>query len=251
LAVSWSINEVSRLAKVSSRTLRHYDAIGLLPPAFTDHSGRRFYGEDELLRLQQILLLRNLGLSLDAIAEVQASQSKQSAVTALRKHREWLTAERKRLGRLIKTVDGTIDHLAKGGEMAPESMFEGFEHNPYEAEARERWGDTVVDEAYARLRNLSPEQAKQAQEGFWTVAAAVRELRDSGAPVEDPRVQEAIEGLHKWLELSWTPNRESFSGLADMYVDDERFRRNIGRGDDAFVEYLRDAMKVYAETRLS
>lgn len=249
--MSWSINEVSRMAKVSSRTLRHYDAIGLLPPAWTDHSGRRFYGEDELLRLQQILLLRNLDLSLDAIAEVLAGQSRQSAVTVLHKHREWLTAERKRLGRLIKTVDGTIDHLEKGGEMAPESMFEGFEHNPYEAEARERWGDTVVDEAYARLRNLSPEQAKQAQEGFWTVAAAVRELRDSGAPVEDPRVQEAIEGLYKWLELFWTPNRESFSGLADMYVDDERFRRNIGRGDDAFVEYLRDAMKVYAETRLS
>ncbi|HEX6337360.1 MAG TPA: MerR family transcriptional regulator [Jiangellaceae bacterium] len=249
--MSWSINEVSRMAKVSSRTLRHYDSIDLLPPAFTDHSGRRFYGEDELLRLQQILLLRNLGLSLDAIAEVLAGQSKQSAMTVLRKHREWLTAERKRLGRLIKTVDGTIDHLEKGGEMAPESMFEGFEHNPYEAEARERWGDAVVDESNARLRNLSPEQAKRAQEGFGKAAADVRELRDGGAPVNDSRVQEAIKGLHEWLELFWTPNRESFSGLADMYVDDERFRKNIGRGDDAFVEYLRDAMKIYAESRLS
>lgn len=249
--MSWSINEVSRMAKVSSRTLRHYDAIGLLPPAWTDHSGRRFYGEDELLRLQQVLLLRNLGLSLDAIAEVLAGQSEQSAVPALHKHREWLAKERQRLGRLIKTVDATIDHLEKGGEMVPESMFEGFEHNPYEAEARERWGDTVVDESYSRLRNLSPEQAKQAQEGFGKVAAAVRALRDSGAVVDDPRVQEAMSDLHRWLELFWTPNRESFSGLADMYVDDERFRRNIGRGDDAFVEYLRDAMKVYAEARLS
>jgi DNA-binding transcriptional MerR regulator len=251
LAVSWSINEVSRMAKVTSRTLRHYDAIGLLPPAWTDHSGRRFYGEDELLRLQQILLLRDLGLSLDAIADVLASQSEQSAVTALRKHREWLATERQRLGRLIKTVDATIEHLEKGGEMAPESMFEGFEHNPYEAEARERWGDAVVDEANARVRNLTPEQAKQAQEGFWAVSATVRELRDSGAAVDDPRVQEAIGDLNRWLNLFWTPNRESFSGLADMYVDDERFRKNIGRGDDAFVEYLRDAMKVYAATQLT
>jgi hypothetical protein len=135
--------------------------------------------------------------------------------------------------------------------MAPESMFEGFEHNPYEAEARERWGDAVVDESNARLRNLSPDQAKQAQEGFWRIGAAVRELRESGASVDDPRVQEAIGELHQWLTLFWTPNRESFSGLADMYVNDERFRRNIGRGDDAFVEFLRDAMKVYAETELS
>lgn len=249
--MSWSINEVSRMAQVTSRTLRHYNAIGLLPPAWTDHSGRRFYGEDELLRLQQIMLLRNIGLSLDAIADVLASQSEKSAVTALRKHREWLTTERQRLGRLIKTVDATIEHLEKGGEMAPESMFEGFEQNPYEAEARERWGDAVVDESNARLRNLSAEQAKQAKEGFWKASATVRELRNSGAPVDDPRVQEAIDGLHNWLTLFWTPNRESFSGLADLYVDDERFRKNIGRGDDAFVEYLRDAMKVYAEARLS
>ena len=249
--MSWSINEVARMAKVTSRTLRHYDAIGLLPPASTDRTGRRFYGEDELLRLQQILLLRDLGLSLDAIGDVLSSQSEQSTVAALRKHREWLTSERQRLGRLIRTVDATIAHLEKGGEMAPESMFEGFEHNPYEAEARERWGDAVVDESNARLRNLSPDQAKQAQEGFWRIGAAVRELRESGASVDDPRVQEAIGELHQWLTLFWTPNRESFSGLADMYVNDERFRRNIGRGDDAFVEFLRDAMKVYAETELS
>jgi DNA-binding transcriptional MerR regulator len=249
--VSWSINDVSRMAKVTSRTLRHYDAIDLLPPAWTDHSGRRFYGEAELLRLQRILLLRELGLGLDAIADVLAAQSEQDAVAVLRKHREWLAAERKRLARLIKTVDATVDHLEKGGEMAPETMFEGFEHNPYEAEARERWGDDVVDESNARLRAMSPEQAKAAKEGFSEAAVAVRELRDGGASVDDPRVQEAINGLHEWLTLFWTPNRESFSGLADMYVDDERFRRNIGRGDDQFVEFLRDAMKVYAETRLS
>ena len=249
--MSWSINEVARMAKVTSRTLRHYDAIGLLPPAWTDHSGRRFYGEHELLRLQQILLLRNLGLGLDAIGDVLASQSEQTTVTALRKHREWLATERQRLGRLIKTVDATIEHLEKGGDMAPESMFEGFEHNPYEAEARERWGDAVVDESKDRLRRLSPEQAKQAQEGFWKVGAAVRELRDGGASVDDAQVQEAIGDLHEWLTLFWTPNRESFSGLADMYVNDDRFRKNIGRGDDAFVEYLRDAMKLYAETQLS
>ncbi len=249
--MSWSINEVAKMAKVTSRTLRHYDAIGLLPPAWTDHSGRRFYGEDELLRLQQILLLRDLGLSLDAIRDVLSNQDGQNTTAALRKHREWLTSERKRLGRLIKTVGATIEHLEKGGYMAPESMFEGFDHNPYEAEARERWGDAAVDESYARLRSLSPEQAKQAQEGFWTASSAVRELRTGGASVDDPRVQEAIGQLHEWLTLFWTPNRESFSGLADMYVDDERFRKNIGRGDDAFVEFLRDAMKVYAQNQLS
>ncbi len=239
------------MSKVTSRTLRHYDAIGLLKPAFTDHAGRRHYEQDELLRLQQILLLRDLGLSLETIRQVLDAQSEQDTIGALHRHREWLANERRRLARLIKTVGATIDNLEKGGDMAAEKLFEGFEHNPYEAEARERWGDAVVDESYAKLRDLTPEQAEQARTGFATASDAVRTLRDEGAAVDDARVQDAIGGLYRWLALFWTPNRQSFSGLADMYVDDERFRRNIGGGDDEFVEYLRDAMKVYAVNRLS
>jgi MerR family transcriptional regulator, thiopeptide resistance regulator len=249
--VGWPINEVARMSKVTSRTLRHYDAIGLLPPAWTDSAGRRHYGRDELLRLQQIRLLRDLGLGLGAIREVLDAQSGQNTVAVLRKHREWLAAERRRLGRLITTVERTIAHVEKGGEMAPEKLFEGFDENPYEAEARERWGDQAVDDSYAKMRQWTPEQAEQARIGFVQHSGAVRDLRDSGVPVDDERVQQAVAGLYEWLTLFWTPNRAAFIGLANMYVDDERFRRNIGQGDDQLVEYLRDAMKGYAEARLS
>ena len=248
--VSWSINEVARLSGVTSRALRHYDAIGLLPPAWTDHGGRRYYEQDDLLRLQRVLLLRDLGLGLDAIAKVLAAQDRDSQVEVLKRHREWLRQERKRLGRLIRTVDRTMTSLERGDDMTAETMFEGFEHNPYEAEARERWGNEVVDESNARLRSMTPEQAERAKAGFGNASAAVRELRDAGVSVDDDRVQEAVAGLYEWLTMFWTPDRESFHGLADMYVDDERFRQNIGGGDDAFVEFLRDAMKVYADTQL-
>lgn len=248
--MSWSINEIARVSGVTSRTLRHYDAIGLLPPAWTDHSGRRHYELDDLLRLQQILLLRDLGLGLGTVAEVLAAQDRDGQVEVLKRHREWLAQERKRLGRLIRTVDRTMTSLEEGVDMAAETMFEGFEHIPYEAEARERWGDKAVDDSHAALRNLTPEQAEQARTGFATASDAVRALRGKGASVDDPRVQEAVASLREWLELFWTPNADAFRGLADMYVDDERFRRNIGGGDDAFVEFLRDAMKVYAEANL-
>jgi DNA-binding transcriptional MerR regulator len=249
--VSWSINEVARMSNVTSRTLRHYDAIGLLRAAWTDHSGRRYYEQDDLLRLQRILLLRDLGLGLEVIGEILEAQDRHSAVEVLRRHRAWLLEESDRLARLVKTVENTMASLEEGGEMAAEKMFEGFEHNPYEAEARERWGDTMVDESYAKMKKWTAAQAEQAKSGFGTAGAAVRELRDGGASVDDPRVQDAIAGLYQWLTLFWTPNREAFAGLAEMYVEDERFRKNIGGGDDAFVEYLRDAMKVYAEARLS
>lgn len=245
-----SINEVARLSGVTSRTLRHYDAIGLLHPAYTANGGRRYYEQKDLLRLQRILLLRGLGLGLDTIAEVLTGQDQQEAVSVLERHRDWLVSERARLSTLIRTVETTMTYVKEGGEMAPEKIFEGFEENPYEDEARQRWGDKAVDDGYARLRSLSPADRQRAMHGWKDAIAVLRDVRDAGLPVDDEQVQQVIHGHREWLELSWTPDRDSYTGLADMYYDDERFRRNIGEGDDALVEYLRDAMKVYAAANL-
>ena len=238
------------MSRVTSRTLRHYDAVGLLPPAFLAADGRRHYGRAELLRLQRILLLRELGLGLGAIGEVLGHQSRDSTVAVLRKHREWLLAERARLARLARTVERTIESMQEGGEMAAEKMFEGFEHNPYEAEARERWGDEAVDASYERMRGWTPADAEKARTGPQQVHSGLAALLAAGAPVDDPRVQELVQLHYEVTSLFWTPDAEAYRGLGRMYVDDERFRRNIGGGNDALVEYLRDAMDVYAATVL-
>ena len=249
--MSWSINEVARMSNVTSRTLRHYDAVGLLRPAHVAGNGRRYYGRAELLRLQQILLLRDLGLGLGAIAEVLERQSSTSTVAVLRRHRDWLLAECRRLGLLVRTVETTIDTMEKGGEMAAEKLFEGFEHNPYEAEARQRWGDEAVDASYDRMKGWSQADAEKARTGFAKVHEGLAPLLAAGVAVDDERVQELVQSHYEVICLFWTPNAEAYRNLGIMYVEDERFRRNIGGGNDALVEYLRDAMAVYAQRRLS
>ncbi|RIQ23215.1 MerR family transcriptional regulator [Jiangella rhizosphaerae] len=249
--MSWSINEVAQASGVTSRTLRHYHAIGLLEPAWTADGGRRYYEQEQLLRLQRILLLRELGLGLDAIGEVLAAQDGASAVDVLRRHRAWLLAERDRIDRLVETVESTMTTLEKGGTMTANSMFAGFEQNPYEEEARSRWGDLAIDDATARMRGWSADQATQAREGFGAALAALATLRADGVPADDARVQDVVDGHYRWVCLFWTPDRDAYRGLADLYVDDDRFRQNIGQGDDALVEYLRDAMKAYADSRLA
>jgi DNA-binding transcriptional MerR regulator len=251
VSVSWSIAEVARMSKVTSRTLRHYDAIGLLPPARVADSGRRYYEHEQLLRLQQILLLRGLGLGLGAVAEVLAHQAPGTTMQALRRHRSWLIEERERLGRQLRTVETTIDTMEKGGEMAAETMFEGFEHNPYEAEARQRWGDEAVDASYERMKGWSKADAEKARTGYTTVHEGLATLLDAGVPADDERVQQLVDLHYQVTSLFWTPDREAYRNLGQMYVDDERFRRNIGGGNDALVAYLRDAMGVYAQARLS
>lgn len=232
------------MSDVTSRTLRHYDAIGLLPPAWVAADGRRYYRRPELLRLQRILLLRELGLGLAAIAE--ALDREADPVAVLRAHRDRLAGERDRLARLVRTVDATIESLEGGEEMSAEQMFSGFGHNPYEAEARERWGDDAVDASYQRIRDLAPEQAELARTGFGKVHSGLAEFLSAGVPVTDPRVQELVGLHHEVVSLFWTPSAEAYRNLGRMYLDDERFQATIG--GEAVTRYLAEAMEIYAET---
>lgn len=241
--MSWSINEVAEMSGVSSRTLRHYHAIGLLEPESTEFSGRRRYGREELVRLQEILTLRDLGLPLREIGRILDLEGGPGRVEALRSHLAWLRRERKRLGRVIRSVEQTIE---EGETMDPRKMFDGFEENPYEAEARERWGDEAVDQSKERLAKLTPAETERLRSGFATVHAKIAALHEEQAPLDDPRLTAAIAEHHAIVSLAWEPSPEAYAGLGRMYVEDERFRQTIGRGDDAMVEYLRDAMAVYA-----
>jgi MerR family transcriptional regulator, thiopeptide resistance regulator len=256
--VSWSIAEVAQMSKVTSRTLRHYDAIGLLEPAWTAAGGRRYYEQEQLLRLQQILLLRDLGLGLDAIGEVLTAQSQASTVEALRRHRVWLLAERRRLGTLIATVTDTIERLEKEENMAPEKMFQGFDPKlfggfdpeQYVDEARERWGDSV-DESLSRVQNWTSADWADYQDQARAVTNRIADLFDAGVPSDDPRVLDAVDGHFQLVSRFWTPDRQSYTGLGQMYVDDPRFAKNYEDVRAGLTAYLRDAMKAYADARLT
>lgn len=247
----YSIAELARMSGVTSRTLRHYDDIGLLPPARVASNGWRYYEQEQLLRLQQILLLRDLGLKLDTIAEILDQGDRESTVAALRRHRRWLAAEHERLDRVLTTVDRTIDTLENGGEMSGQSLFEGFARNPYEAEARERWGDEAVDASKERIKSWSAADAEKARTGYVRVHEGLAPLLAGGVPVSDERVQALVALHYEITSLFWTPDAEAYRGLGQMYVDDERFRANIGQGNNALVSYLRDAMRVYADAHLA
>ena len=248
-----SIAQVSKASGVTSRTLRHYDDIGLLPPAFADASGRRFYQREQLIRLQQILILRELGLGLETIDEILDGSVPRAQ--ALRLHRKWLLAERDRLDRLAATVARTINELEGGNRMSAEQLFEGFSPHSEKAarlarEAADRWGETAI-ESQGRSKNWS--------DAKWTAVKAqgaqatdrLAELARAGVPVDDDRVLEAVGEHREWLENFWTPDAESYAGLGRLYRDDERFRSQYEAIQPGFAEYLRDAIGTYARTRMS
>lgn len=244
------IRQLARLTGLTSRTLRHYDAIGLLTPAWTGHDGRRHYGYEELLRLQHILVLRELGTDLSRIGRIVETGETATQIELLREHLAGLTAERERFARLVTTVTRTIDSLEKGLPMSTEDIFDGFDHNPYESEARERWGDDAVDRSNASWQKLTEEDKQRQLQADREIVEALGAAVRVGLAPDSPEVQETVARHHAWVSVIWTPDAEAYRGLTQMYVDDERFRSHYDEIAPGAAELLRDAAEIYAQEHL-
>jgi DNA-binding transcriptional MerR regulator len=248
-----SIQQVAKLVGTTSRTLRHYDDVGLLRPSRIGHNGYRYYDEGALVRLQRVLLLRELGLGLPQIAEAIAAETDETA--ALQTHLSLLRQDQERIARQISAVQHTIDSLQGRGKLMAEDMFDGFDHTVHREEVEQRWGK----DAYARSDSWWRSLDKDGQEAFkarvgelnndWVAAAA----KDEISP-DSPQAQELARRHVDWLtSIPGTPATEKQSdtkayvlGLADMYVADERFAANYGGTEGA--SFVRDALMAYVGT---
>ncbi len=244
----WSTADVARMSRVSSRTLRHYHHLGLLPPAHTGSGGLRFYERPQLLRLQHILVLRELGLGLDDIGAVLDGDADE--VAALRRHRERLLSEADRLRTLAATVAASIQEREDGTEMAAEKIFDGFRDDPYEAEARERWPE-AYEQAHQRVRTWDEATAGGVQAEGDAVSRDLAAAMAAGTPVDDADVQAIIARHHAWVSHFWTPGREAYIGLGQLYTDDDRFTATYAAVAPGLAPYLRDAIAVWAGANLT
>lgn len=247
----WTTQEVVRASGVTSRTLRHYDRIGVLTPSRIGSGGLRHYDRDALVRLQKILIWRDLGLSLAQIARLLNGETDDRS--SLAQHRERLEAERDRLTRQMAAVDRTIDALTKGREIMPTEMFDGFDHTQYDAEVRERWGDEAAARSNAWWEGLGA----AGKAAFRAELEALNDAWDALITEAEAPHGEAAQSVAKrhvaWILTAW--NSESMpaaalKGIADMYVDDERFAKNYTRVSPDGARFVRDALHRYADTEL-
>ncbi|WP_066039530.1 MerR family transcriptional regulator [Herbiconiux solani] len=248
----WPISEIAGLTGVTSRTLRHYDAIGLIAPSRVGANGYRYYDEGALVRLQRVLLLRELGLGLPTIAELLERET--DAPAALRRHLGRLRAEQELLGRRIAAVLSTIDTMEKEEPLMAEKMFDGFDHTRYREEVEERWGS----EAYARSddwwRGMSDTDRAAWTERSAALAEDWRAAASAGEDPAGPAGQELARRQAEWLagipgtpgSEAGAPTAEYLTGLGEMYVADPRFAANYGGVEGA--TFVRDALAAYART---
>ncbi|MGW0781460.1 MerR family transcriptional regulator [Streptomyces sp. NPDC002913] len=247
--MEWSIQEIARHAGTTSRTLRHYGDLGLLVPSRTGANGYRYYDQEALIRLQRILLLRELGFSLPAIKDVLEGQRDTSA--ALRAHLGLLEQERERIGRQIASVRTTLRRTEEGEGLMAEEVFDGFDHTVYEQEVTERWGREAYERSGRWWRGLGPAERARFQEEHETLARDYGRARAAGRDAGGEEVQDIARRHCAWLSVTREPTRSYVTGLAEMYAADPRFAKNYDRHGDGTAVFVRDALTVYAQHRLS
>ncbi len=254
----YTVKEVAKLSGVSVRALHHYDEIGLLKPACVGENGYRYYGREELLRLQQILFHRELEFPLEAIAAVLKAPDF-DRMEALRRHRTKLAAEARRYRRLLKTLDDTLAALNGETEMNDKEIYKGFapeRQAEYETWLVDRYGDEMTQHIeFAKQKmgawSKADHEAHQAE-----MVAIERGLGDAlvqGTPADSSALDALLRRHHAWVALSWKkpPTAAAYAGLADLYLGHDDFRAHYDAVEPGLAEYVAAAIKAYAERALA
>lgn len=249
--MEYTIQKLASLAKISTRTLRYYDEIGLLPPLRTSSSGYRIYGEKEIIRLQQILFYRELGLPLEKIASIVTSSTFNEG-EALKEHKRNLEERRKQIDELLANVERSIEDYEGRSKMKDKERFEGFKKNmveendrKYGAEVRKKYGDEAFEKSNNKVMGMSEADYDRAQKLASDIISTLHEAMETGDPASETAQKAAA--LHKeWLTMYWDKySPEAHAGLAEMYVYNERFKAYYDKEKPGTAEFLRDAVLIF------
>ncbi|HFI0977989.1 TPA: MerR family transcriptional regulator [Streptococcus suis] len=238
---NWTVKQVSRLTGLTVRTLHHYDQIGLLKPAFVAENGYRYYNQENLARLQEILLFRELDFPLKDIQQL-LDVTEVNRQQVLRDHITLLELKRERLDRIINHARLLTE---KGGGVMDFHAFDSSQLEAYKAEAKERWGQTAAYAEFEERYDASKDRVfAQEMQAIFEAFGKMQSLE-----ADHPDVQAQVANLQAYItENFYTCTKEILQNLGLMYVEDERFTANIDRaGGLGTAVFVSQAIAVYCQ----
>lgn len=243
---NYTVKQLADLAGVSRRTLHFYDEKGLLNPSSIGDNGYRYYDDNQLFQLQQILFYRELGLELQQIKEIFSAPDFDK-VTALQLHRETLQQKIARLQVLIQTVDTTILHLIGEVDMSKKNIFEGFseeKQKQYEKEAVDQWGDKAA-QSHKLWNSYSDQQKEEIMQEGNTIYLEIVENMEKGSGSAEIRA--LLVRWHEHLRYFYEPSIEVLGGLGNMYYDHPDFNATFTKIDPDLPAFLKEAIAIYVD----
>ena len=252
--MAWTVGGAASIANVSVRTLHHYHQIGLLLPSERSESGYRLYSEGDLERLYQILLFRELGFALPDIRRIMLDPGFDRA-EALRAQRSLLVEKARRTQAMLEAIDAALAATEGGTTMTTEEradmfgeLFDGFDPADYEDEVKERWGETAAyKQSTARTKRYTKADWARIAAESGAVTAEFVALMDEGLAPDSPEAIAVADRHHAHLE-KWFYDcpPKMYAGLAQMWVDDDRFTKNIDRAGEGLAAYQSAAARAWA-----
>lgn len=248
----YTVKQLADLAGVSRRTLHHYDEFGLLKPDSYGENRYRYYSYQGLLRLQQILFYRELGLSLAEIQEI-LDQPDFNVLQALQAHKSELLKRITRLNSLITTVDKTILHVKGEMKMSNNEIFGGFseeQQEEYAQQARERWDPELVDQSMKRWKSYSPEKKQQVLDEGQAIYVDILEHMKEGKTPGSAEVQACLVRWHQHMRYFYEPSWAILRGLGQGYANSPEFRTNFEKMHPDLPDFLNESIQIYTEGKI-
>ena len=246
----YTVKQLASLSGVSVRALHHYDEIGLLKPAWVSDKGYRYYGREELLRLQQILFHRALGMSLREIKTTLDAPDFDRG-RSLRDHREVLLRRAAQLQQLIGTIDETLAELAGGKPMSDQEIYKGFDTDAIDEwviskyGAAARWGIGVRKEVTAGWSEEDWRKHASKRKEIFSAFAAVSA---QGLAPDSEEAQAIAARLYESSTEAW-PNRISRGGvlnMAEIYAENPEIRARLQHVADGLADYVAQTLRLFA-----
>lgn len=247
--MDYTVNQVSIITGVSIRTLHYYDEIGLLKPSQIKGNGYRYYGEKELLKLQQILFFKELEFPLEDITKMINSKSFNTK-EALRDQKKLLELKRQRIEGLIINIDKTIKKMEGGEDMKTDDLFSDFSDKEIEnlkKEAKERWGETdAYKQSMERTKYWTKEDYRKVARDGRIFTQKLADTMDKG--IDSPEAQELIKQHHKSIETFYDCPLGMYRNLGAMYVEDPRFTAYYDKFRPGLAKWMKEAIAYYCDT---
>lgn len=247
-----TVKQVAKASGVSVRALHHYDHIGLLTPDVGEN-GYRYYGQAEMLRLQQILFYRELGLTLAEIARILDDPGFDTR-TALLDLRRRVEEEIVQCRDLAKTIDQTLASLDAGNDFVDHRLFHGVSADKqaqWEAEIVAQYGkagDAAIRHAKARMESLSPAQMLDFKAEINAIHANIVALIEAGGTPSSKATQDLISRHYRWVCRSWRPDVDAYASLGRLYVEHGDFRSMYDALHPGMAVFMAQAMAFHART---
>lgn len=255
--MTFTVKKLAKISGVSVRTLHWYDEVGLLPPAYYGANGYRYYEEEQLLRLQQILFYRELDFPLDEIKRV-LDGSDFDTVATLNRHKKALLKHLGHTEKLIETIDKTLLHIEGKRIMEYQELYTGFDAKTQEKHEKDLKSllkkkqyeglDEIFDASKKRVGKWQKKDWESMKNDCDAINADLLDAIRKGLSPSSKEVQAIVKRHCEWVTRCWTPTKKSYADLGDLYLEHEGFRDFYRKIHPEMGEFLAAAMKVFAET---